>query len=370
MIARKLKRLHSYEYNESKHMNFLKLADFFLIAQSEASSAGSTPTRIQDETGKVDVSAATIWETVDNLVDGFIDRLPFLLIGIVVFVASWFVSKSVRGLIRRYTKGKDSANVGRVLGRLAQWGLIFVGLLIAVAIMAPSVTPAKLLTSLGIGGVAIGFAFKDILQNFMAGLLILLREPFQIGDQIISGDFEGTVQSIETRATMIKTYDGRLVVIPNSQIYTNPVVVNTAFECQRSHYDIGIGYGDDLRRAKQVILDAVRSVEGVLSDPAPEVLVVELAGATVNLRARWWTAPDRASVVHASDEVIACVKEALDEAMIDMPYPTQVVLFHDQTEETDGDRTQQREGWPAGNSPPRARTIAGAMRHSELAHVD
>lgn len=236
-------------------------------------------------------------------------------------------------------------------------------------IIAPSVNPAKLLTSLGIGGVALGFAFKDILQNLMAGLLILLREPFRIGDQIISGDYEGTVESIETRATMIKTYDGRRVVIPNSQIYTSPVVVNTAFENQRSEYDIGIGYGDDLREAKRVILNAVQEVDGVLSDPAPEVLVVELAGATVNLRARWWTAPDRSSVVHVSDEVIARAKEALDDANIDMPYPTQVVLFHDQTEETDGDRTRQREGWPAGNHPPAARTIAGTIAEHESANA-
>jgi small-conductance mechanosensitive channel len=332
-----------------------------------ATDATNTDVGIPDKTGEIDFSVKSIWETLDNMVDGLIDRLPFIVVGVVIFVAFFFIAGFARRMVRKFTEDKESANLGRVLGRIAQWVLIFVGLMIAVAVMAPSVTPAKLLTTLGVGGVAIGFAFKDILQNFMAGLLILLREPFRIGDQIISGDYEGTVESIETRATMIKTYDGRRVVIPNSQIYTNPVVVNTAFDSQRTQYDVGIGYGDDLREGIRVILSAVKSVDGVLRDPAPDVLVAELAGSTVNLRARWWSAPDRASVVNVSHEVIARIKEALDEAQIDMPYPTQVLLIHDQTEEWDGDRTRQREGWPAGDDPPKPRTISGAIGHFDSA---
>lgn len=339
----------------------MPMHSIFLLAQTDAATTGSEDGGMKDETGKIDVSISTIWETLDNMLDGLLERLPFILVGVVFLLVFYFIAGFARKLIRSSTENKESANLGRVLGRLAQWLLIFVGLMIAVAIIAPSITPAKLLASLGVGGVAIGFAFKDILQNFLAGILILLREPFTVGDQIVTGDHEGTVESIETRATMIKTYDGRRVVVPNSQIYTNPVVVNTAFDSQRTQYDIGVGYGDDFRAAKKVILETMQSVEGVLSDPAPDVLVSELAGSTVNLRARWWTKPDRASVVNVGSEVIGSIKEALDGASIDMPYPTNVVLFHDQTEETDGDRTQQREGWPAGENPPKSRTISRAI---------
>lgn len=338
----------------------------FLFAQApgvSAESEGSPP--FQDKTGEIDVSVQRIWETLDNLLDSFVDRLPFMVIAVVVFILFFFAASLVRKFIRRATSGRQSANLGKVLGRLAQWVLIFVGLIIAVAIVTPSVTPGNLIASLGVGGVAIGFAFKDILQNFMAGLLILLREPFKIGDQIVSGDYEGSVESIETRATMIKTYDGRRVVVPNSQIYTNPVVVNTAFETRRSQYDVGIGYGDDISRAIEVVLDVASSVHGVLSDPAADVLVSALAGSTVNLRVRWWTAPDQATVVKVRHEVIRGIKAALDREQIDMPYPTQVVLFHDQTEETDGDRRRQREGWPAGENPPQPRTLAGVMSRAE-----
>lgn len=341
-------------------------APLLLAQENDAAENGSDAQgAIRDETGKVDVSAASVWETVDGMVDSVVSRLPHLAIALVVLVVFYLVARGLRAFIKRTTKDRDSANLGMVAGRLVQWVILFVGLLVAVAIVAPTVTPGKVLTGLGVGGVAIGFAFKDILQNFMAGLLILIREPFRVGDQIVSGDYEGTVKSIETRATFIRTYDGRRVIIPNSQIYTNPVVVNTAFDAQRTQYDIGIGYGDDLRKAIEVILDTTRSTEGVLADPAPDVLVVELAGSSVNLRARWWSKSDRASVVQIGSEVVARIKAALDEASIDMPYPTRVVLWHDQTEATDGDRTTQREGWPAGESPPEPARLGAAIQQSQ-----
>jgi uncharacterized membrane protein len=108
--------------------------------------------------------------------------------------------------------------------------------------------------------VAIGFAFRDILQNFLAGILLLLTEPFRIDDQIIVKEFEGTVEDIQTRATMIRTYDGRRIVIPNAELFTESVIVNTAFEKRRLEYDVGIGYGDDIERAKALILEAIAGV--------------------------------------------------------------------------------------------------------------
>jgi small-conductance mechanosensitive channel len=124
--------------------------------------------------------------------------------------------------------------------------------------------------------------------------------------------------------------------------------VNTAFEHRRSQYDVGIGYGDDIGRARELILEAVRSVGGVLSRPEPDVLVVELADSTINLRARWWSHPTRIDVLQVQDRVLEAIKTRLTGEGIDLPFPTQVMLFHDQTEETDGDRARQREGWPAG----------------------
>jgi small-conductance mechanosensitive channel len=235
-----------------------------------------------------------------------------------------------------------------VLGRLARWLVISVGALVALTIAVDSFTPGQFIQFLGIGSVAIGFAFHDILQNFLAGLLLLLTEPFKIGDEIVVKEFEGAVENIETRATTIRTYDGRRVVIPNSELFTQSVTVNTAFPVRRSEFSVGIGYGDDIVEAMRLMLEAMQGAEGVLEEPIPDVLVAELGDFSVNIRARWWTDSVRSNVLEVQSHVVSAIKEKLLAHGIDLPFPTRQVLFHDQTEETDGDRLRQREGWPAG----------------------
>jgi small-conductance mechanosensitive channel len=276
--------------------------------------------------------------------------LPNLLFGLIVFVAFLFAARGVRSLVERLTLNRQqSESLKILLSRLAYVATLILGVLITVTIVVPSFTPASLVSALGVGGVAIGFAFKDIFQNFLAGVLLLLTEPFKLNDQITYKDFEGTVESIQTRATTIRTYDGRRVVIPNAELFINAVTVNTAYDKRRLQYDVGIGYGDDIATARQLMLEAMRSVEGVLTDPAPEAIVVDLAGSSVNIRARWWiNPPRRADVMDAQDRVLEAIKNTLSAHGIDLPFPTQQILLHDQTEATDGDRKTQREGWPAG----------------------
>lgn len=305
-----------------------------------------------------DFSAAL--QTAQSLVHDLIALLPNILLGIIAFAVFYFVAKNIRSLVRRLTETHQRArNVGLVLGRLAQGTVIFVGLLVSLSIIIPSFKPGQVVQLLGISSVAIGFAFQGIFKNYLSGILILLTEPFRIGDQIVVKGFEGTVEEIQTRATTMKTYDGRRVVIPNGDLFTESVVVNTAFEKRRSEYDVGIGYGDDISHARELILEAVKGCEGVLADPAPDALVVALADSTVNLRARWWSRPERGEILIVQDRVLEAIKNTLTKNGIDLPFPTQQILFHDQTEETDGDRKRQREGWPAGRTdPPRPRPIA------------
>ncbi len=298
--------------------------------------------------------------SVQAMADGFFARLPHMVLALVVFIAIHFLGIGVRALVRKVSaKMRKRRNVGIVLGRLAGWSITFLGLLIALVIAIPSFKPGQLVQILGISSVAIGFAFRDILQNFLAGILMLLREPFRIGDQIVFKEFEGTVEAIETRATMIRTYDGRRVVVPNGELFTNAVTVNTAFPKRRVEYTVGIGYGDDVEQAKALMLEAMRAVEGVLDDPAPQALLYDLAESTVNIRIRWWIDPPKqSSALDTRDQVLMAVKRKLTEHGIDLPFPTQVLLYHDQTEETDGDRRRQREGWPKGpGEVPRPRAV-------------
>ncbi len=201
------------------------------------------------------------------------------------------------------------------------------------AIAVPDFTPGQLISILGLSSVAIGFAFHEILQNFFAGLLLLWTEPFRIGDQIIINDYEGTVEDIQTSTTLLLTYDGRRVVIPNSKLFTTTVTVNTAHDKRRLQYDISITYGDDIAKAKRILVETLRATPGVLGDPEPTAVVVQLADSGIEIRLRWWIHPPRQfDVLHSQDAVLENSFNALIANGFNMPFPTRQILFQDQAE--------------------------------------
>jgi small conductance mechanosensitive channel len=269
-------------------------------------------------------------DTIYDMAAGFIALLPKLVVALIVLIVFYVLARLASRIVRRTTE-KRSAGLTIILQRLAKTIFIVFGLLVALSVVAPQFGATELVGILGIGGVAIGFAFRDIFQNFLAGILILLTRPFEVGDQIQVKDFEGTVENIETRATTMRTYDGRRVVIPNSDLFTEAVIVNTAFETRRSEYDIGIGYEDDIETARELIMSVIRDTAGVIENPAPEVLVVDLDDSSVNLRARWWTTTEQIEVIRIRDRVITGVKYRLDNNGINIPFPIRTVYFNDET---------------------------------------
>ena len=309
---------------------------------SEAESGAGT-----DVTGEVDIDPTTIVERLDAMVDGLIRAVPNIGIALVVLLAAWGLGKLAGRMVRRAAARRERHDLGDVLGGFIKAGVTLFGFAIALTILAPSLSIGSLVSSLGIGSVAIGFAFKDILQNWLAGLLILIRQPFHVGDQIVVKNFEGTVQHIETRATLIRTYDGQRIVIPNADVYTNAVTVRTAHDTRRSQWDVGVGYSADIREACRIAERVMAETDGVLADPPPEALPWEFSGSSVNIRLRWWTESLRSTVVRTTSSIVENLKAAYDEARIDIPYQTSVVLLHDQTDERDGTPGSQFEGWPA-----------------------
>ena len=325
------------------------------LAATRAAMADGNPLDPTKPMAIINAKLQGFWE-------GLIAQTPNIIAGLLLLVLVWFASKWVARGVRAAANRRKRPDLGVLLGSLARGAMIVLGVLIAATIIFPTVNPGDVFASLGVGTVAIGFAFKDILQNLLAGLLLLIRRPYRRGDQIVVKDYEGTVEHIESRATLIKTYDGRRVIIPNSDVYTSPVVVLTAFETRRDEYDVGIGYGDDLAGACRIFEDAIAGVEGVAADPQVEALPWSLDEIQVTVRVRWWTKSLRTDVVHTRARVIAAIFKAANEHRIDLPFPTSVVLFHDQTEEADGTRGEQREGWPGKSvARPLGRPIAKAL---------
>ena len=313
----------------------------------------------------VELNPGAMADTVEGWVNGFIALLPNIGVALVLLVIAIIAGRTVGRAVVRLAARRDRANLGDMLGSFAKWAIYVSGTLFAATIVLPTLNPGDLIAGLGIGTVAIGFAFKDILQNWLAGVLILINRPFKVGDQIEVDEFSGTIEHIDSRATIIQTFDGQRVIIPNSQLYTNSVLVKTAYRFRRSEYDVGIGYGDDIAKAKQVILSALENLEEVTSEQPVEVLPWDLAASWVTLRVRWWTDTRQHSVVRTHAAAIEAIKLALDDAKIDMPYETVISLFHDQTEELDGQRGKQREGWPAsveGSPRPRWKALQEARQ--------
>lgn len=294
---------------------------------------------------------AEAWDAVLRQANAAVEALPRIFIALVLLGVFWLIALGVRLAARRLARRtsntiRERRTLEVALGRILQGVIIVVGMLAAFTVIFPTFTPRDLVSALGIGGVAIGFAFKDIFQNFLAGVLLLITRPFVVGDQIVFQSYEGTVEDIQTRATFIKTYDGRRVIIPNAELFTNSVTVNTAFAKRRMEYDVMIGVSDDVERAKQLLLDVMAQAEGVAPDPKADVIVVALGEYATHLRVRWWSDSRIADVLIAQDKVLASAKERLTAAGIDIPFPTTQVLLHNQTEPEDGNRAKQREGWP------------------------
>jgi small-conductance mechanosensitive channel len=256
------------------------------------------------------------WESARHLAETVIARLPSLILGIVVFFFFYILSIIVSHGIRRATRGHRE-NLGVVFSRLAGAATILLGVLVCFSIIAPSFQAGDLIKLLGIGSVAIGFAFQNILQNFLAGLLLLWAEPFRVGDEIKIDAFEGTVQEIQTRATIIKTYDERTVVVPNADLFTRSVIVNTATDRRRWEYDFSITGIRDVDEVKSRVVEAIRKTPGTSSDPAPEALIFDLSdlnAGTFKIRALWWTKSSRQHQMLTSyDTVLTAINRALSQ---------------------------------------------------------
>lgn len=261
--------------------------------------------------------------SIGKMVDGFFALLPNLIIGVVVF----FISLQVANLLERISvsvarRARLDETLSQALGSLTKFFTTVMGFLIAATIVIPSFQPGHLIAGLGVTSVAVGFAFKDILQNFFAGLLLLWQKPFGIGDQIKTKEFEGTVQMIDIRSTRIITHSGELVVLPNGDIYTNPIIVNTAFDKRRGHLSISLPANMSVENGRKVITTALADASTVLKTPAPEVFLGGLDGSDSKFEVYFWTAPKESDVFIANDQLVSAIRAGFGaEAKVSAPVP-------------------------------------------------
>ena len=242
-----------------------------------------------------------------------------------VFVVTIVLAVVLRRALVRVLDREADRHLGRVLGRFLSLVVVAVGAVYALDLAGVRIGP--LLGALGVGGIALAFAAQDILQNLIAGILLQVRHPFRIGDQIGSGDYEGTVDDVNLRTTEITTYDGLTVYLPNSEVLKNAIVNYTRTPYSRTELTVGVAYDTDLERARAVLADACRAAEGVQALPPPEAWVLQFGESSIDITLRYWHAADIASRWRVRSAVAVSVKGALDAAGITIPFPQRTLWF-------------------------------------------
>ncbi|MEM8505595.1 MAG: mechanosensitive ion channel [Cyanobacteria bacterium P01_D01_bin.1] len=284
-------------------------------------------------------------DKIIELVSSGVGILPGIVFALIILLFTRTVAQLVRRGTRKVaTRTLNSLSLQSLLVQTSYAAALVAGVLLACVFAFPDLAPGDLIGLLGLGSVAIGFAFQDIFKNFLSGILLLLQEPFSLGDQIIVDSYEGTVEEIALRSTQIRTYQGELVVVPNSIVFTSPVQVMTGKPKRRTDLAIGVDYNTPLPHAVRTLMEAARSIEEVASNPATEVDIVGFGDSSIDMVVRYWTRSDQASVRRLKTQMILALKQACDQADINIPYPIRTVYHFDQEKYSDNARIENGNG--------------------------
>lgn len=252
-----------------------------------------------------------------------------------ILVAAILVSRVAKRLVTRaVARGDTSRFAAELVGRFTAYVIVMAGFLYGLAVLDVPIAP--LLGALGIVGLALAFAFQDIAENFIAGIMLLVRRPLRPGDQISTNEHRGTVEDVTLRTVVLRSFGGLTIYMPNAMVLKAPIINYTRRGMRRTTLEVGVAYDTDLDHAREVMLKAVEGVEGVLPEPAPEAYVREFGGSSVEVAVRFWHEPQVAAMWRTRDAVARALKRALDEAGITIPFPQRTVWFASEAAQPDG----------------------------------
>ena len=259
----------------------------------------------------LDGVANSILTTLLDIWSNFVGHTPYLVGAMLVLFVTWLVANLINKLGDRiFTNSKLRKSLQELVLRLISIALWIFGFLLAAMIVFPGLTPAKALGGLGLMSVAIGFAFKDIFENFFAGILLLWRYPFENGDFIECEGIEGKIERTEIRMTLIRQTSGELVVVPNSFLFKNPVDVQTNWPKRRVTIMTGIAYSEDVSKSVEIIKDAVKDCETVNKDDPIQIFPQAFGSSSIDIEVTWWTKSKPVDLRTSRGEVVTAVKKS------------------------------------------------------------
>ena len=258
-----------------------------------------------------------------------IRNLPNLIVAAIIVVLFVFAAKLIRGLIDRVVQRTPvPAPVRHLIGSIVSILIIGAGLFVALGVLGLDRTVASLLAGVGIIGLALGFAFQDIASNFMAGVVISFRRPYQIGEIVETNDHTGVVKDINLRSTIIRKFTGETVRIPNKAILESPLVNLSETGERRVDISCGVAYGDDLEKAASVVRETLDRIEQRKQDRPAEVFFTEFGDSSINFTARFWVEfGKQTDFLKARSDAVIAIKRSLDEAGITIPFPIRTLDF-------------------------------------------
>jgi small conductance mechanosensitive channel len=259
----------------------------------------------------------------------FILQLPNLAVAVLVLVGFWLIARLVRNLVLRFLRRiSHSDQVNRLVAQTFYLALVAAGAFVALGILGLQKTVASLLAGAGIIGLALGFAFQDIAANFMAGIYLAVERPFRRGHLIKTQDWFGVVQEVSLRWTEILTQQGQLVLIPNKQVFENPIMNYSTRGKRRVDLTLGVSFGDDLGKVRTVALAALEGIPGRIVDREAELFYDEVGDSSITFSLRFWIDfHSQADYLKARSEAIERIKKAFDENGITLPFPTRTLDF-------------------------------------------
>jgi small-conductance mechanosensitive channel len=261
---------------------------------------------------------------LEQLVVDFLTLLPSLIAALVVFAIGIYLASIVRRLARKglelRTKNPQPITL---LSQLAYWLVVILAAAVSLQMVGFNLT--AFLAGLGIAGITIGFALQDVSKNFIAGLLMLIQQPFEIGEFIEVSGYAGKVEAIDLRATQVRTADGKLVLIPNGEVIVSPITNFSQAESRRVEISTGVAYESDPENVRRTALEAISAVPGILNEPAPDAIFHNFGNTTFDLSIYYWIDTSLTNVSAAKDSGLNAIKQAFEQAKIEMPYPAQTV---------------------------------------------
>jgi small conductance mechanosensitive channel len=258
--------------------------------------------------------------------DKVVASLPNVFTALLIFIVSLYLAQLLSNLLKKMlTRQKADHEVTLLLAQLTRWSIIAIGIATA---LQRFFDVTAFLAGLGILGFTVGFALQNIMQNFVAGVILLIQQPFGVEDAIEVDGIGGSVLAINLRATEMRTWDGRIVIVPNANILSNPITNYTRADRRRIELPVGVSYGSDPAVVRKVVLEAIKGVPGSVGEPAPTVVFHTFAGSSIDMSAYFWIDTAKTDPLSAQDAALEFVKAALEKNGIEIPFPITTVYMH------------------------------------------